>query len=74
VTERENREHREEAERERATSEDRATPLRSAGTPFHGRDTADALHPENPLDPPPDQPEARHDPDEEGEPTEGDPA
>jgi hypothetical protein len=47
------------ARRERAADEDRATPLEPPGAPFHPSDSADALHPEEPLEPPPPPPPDR---------------
>lgn len=73
MTEPEDRAIREDAERERATSEDRATPVRGGETPFHRHDVADTLHPEEPPDPPPETPPARHGRNQEAEPTDGRP-
>jgi hypothetical protein len=68
------REHRADEERDRATSEHRATPVSAGRTPFHGGDVPDALRPEEPVDPPLGQGRPERDPDDEGLPTEGHPA
>ncbi|WP_214407086.1 hypothetical protein [Pseudonocardia lacus] len=63
----------EEARRERATDEDRATRVHRGRSTLHHGDTADALRPDEPDPVPPEDPRAAREPRDEADPTEGRP-
>jgi hypothetical protein len=65
---------REDARRERATDEGRATPVRGGGSSPHHDETTDALRPDEPEPVPPEDPRADRDPDDEADPIEGRPS